>query len=184
MDATKESRRRKNLYRVAYHEVGHAVIAATYGHFWSVVIIPTANDDRVGGCVLASRRAENSPDLSTEALILINKAGMEAERIYLGRPQLGRLAKGDLGYQNQDKAGAELLAASCCNNPTGTKHYLREMRAKVKSLLQENWSAVETASSEVIKMVDSGVRTAGGNVKYHSERIQEIVEVAFKEKVA
>lgn len=184
MFTTNKGKRRQRLQQVVYHEVGHSVAAALYGRPYDISIIPRY-DGSTGGCVLDSTpRTENRPHLSRKASIQMLLAGLESERIFLGRQQLGRREKGDFGLANYDKARAEGLASYCCNSPTGTKRYAKDARVKVKKLLRENWNAVEASANELLRMVDSGIRTAGGNVKLPRERVREIVEAALEKRVA
>ncbi len=184
MSATNKGMRRQRLQQVAFHEIGHSVVATLYGRPFDITIMPR-DDGSTGGVVLdPTPRTENRPHLSREAEIQTLLAGVEAERVFLGREQLGRREKGDFGLANYDKARAEGLASYCCNSPTGTKRYVKEMRVKVKKLLRENWNAVEALANELIGIVDGGIRTAGGNVKLPCGRVQEIVEEALEKRVA
>ncbi|MEQ8847335.1 hypothetical protein [Botrimarina sp.] len=73
----------------AYHEAGHALIAAYAGGRVTLVTIAPEPDDgprRFGGLEVVWRRGEFSPKALAEKLVLVALAGPVAEMLYRGEP--------------------------------------------------------------------------------------------------
>lgn len=177
-----QARRRRRLQKAVYSLAGSAVAHAMYGQFCEIVISP---DGWAGGALLLPWDPKR-PSVGTEAQIQFFVAGLEAEFIYTGKPtwkKYNRTRQDSFGAFNEDFA--EQLASGICDSPTAIELLIKKLRADIRKRLTENWNAVEVLANELLKMVDSGKRTfKTGHVKLYSDRLQEIVEAAFKERVA